>query len=126
MQEFNQSGNALKNLPTALFLVGYIIGSMVFSTMSETIGRRPVILGTFTVFVLATLACAFSPNWVFFLAFRTICGLAGAAPQTVVGGVYADMFSDERTRGRAMVSYMSVCRPLSSVACTWLIGLEGC
>ncbi|GAM34044.1 hypothetical protein TCE0_015r01373 [Talaromyces pinophilus] len=107
MQEFDQSGNALKNLPTALFLVGYIMGSMVFSTMSETIGRKPVLLGTFTVFVLATLACAFTPNWGFFLAFRMICGLAGAAPQTVVGGMYADMFFDGRTRGRAMVTYMS-------------------
>lgn len=108
MQEFDQSGNALKNLPTAVFLVGYILGSMVFSIMSETIGRKPVLVGTFTVFVLATLACAFAPNWGFFLAFRMIVGLAGAAPQTVVGGLYADMFFDERTRGRAMVSYMSV------------------
>ena len=109
MQEFKQSGNALKNLPTAVFLVGYILGSMGFSTMSETIGRKPVLLGTFTVFVLGTVACALTPNWPFFLAVRLICGLAAAAPQTVVGGLYADMFFDERTRGRAMVSYMSVC-----------------
>ncbi|EED23577.1 MFS multidrug transporter, putative [Talaromyces stipitatus ATCC 10500] len=107
MQQFSQSGSELKVLPTALFLVGYIIGSMVFSTMSESIGRKPVLLGTFSVFVLATLACAFAPSWGAFLAFRAICGLAGAAPQTVVGGLYADMFFNERTRGRAMVTYMS-------------------
>lgn len=124
MQEFDQSGNALKNLPTAVFLVGYILGSMVFSIMSETIGRKPVLVGTFTVFVLATLACAFAPNWGFFLAFRMIVGLAGAAPQTVVGGLYADMFFDERTRGRAMVSYMSV-GDLSLDTCALLMELEG-
>lgn len=32
-----------------------------------------------------------------------------AAPQTVVGGVYADLFGDMRTRGRAMALYMAVC-----------------
>ena len=110
MQEFNQSGDEQKVLPTAIFLIGYVIGPMVFSPLSETIGRRPVLLWSFTVFVLATLGCALAPNWTALLIFRLICGLMGAAPQTVIGGVYADLFFDIRTRGRAMVMYMSVCR----------------
>lgn len=110
MQDFGQSGvNEWSSLPNAVFLIGYIIGSMIFSTLSETVGRRPVLLVSLTVFVLATLACGLAPNWASLLTFRAICGLAGAAPQTVVGGMYADMFFDERTRGRAMVTYMSVC-----------------
>lgn len=113
MQEFNQSGDEQKVLPTAIFLIGYVIGPMVFSPLSETIGRRPVLLWSFTVFVLATLGCALAPNWTALLIFRLICGLMGAAPQTVIGGVYADLFFDIRTRGRAMVMYMSVCRDLS-------------
>lgn len=109
MRDFNQSGDMLKSLPTAVFLVGYVVGSLVISPLSEKIGRRPVLLCSFTTFLLATLACSLSPNWAFLIVFRAICGFAGAAPQTVVGGVYADMFTDARTRGRAMVSYMSVC-----------------
>lgn len=112
MQEFNQSGNEQKVLPTAVFLIGYVIGPLVFSPLSETVGRRPVLLWSFTVFVLATLACAFAPNWPALLVFRLICGLMGAAPQTVIGGLYADLFSDIRTRGRAMAMYMSVCEIL--------------
>ncbi|KAJ5832113.1 MFS multidrug transporter [Penicillium riverlandense] len=107
MQYFHQSGSGPKVLPTAVFLIGYIVGPLLFSPMSETVGRRPVLLWTFTVFVLVTLGCALAPNWPALLVLRTLCGLMAAAPQTVVGGVYADLFSDLRTRGRAMCFYMS-------------------
>lgn len=108
MQDFNQSGDQQKVLPTAIFLIGYVIGPLLFSPLSETIGRKPVLLSTFTVFVLGTLGCALAPNWASLLVFRAICGLVGSAPQTVVSGVYADLFSDLRSRGRAMAMYMSV------------------
>lgn len=109
MQDFHESGDQQKVLPTAVFLIGYVVGPLLFSPLSETIGRKPVLLWSFTVFVLATLGCALAPNWSSLLVFRTICGLMGAAPQTVVGGIYADLFFDLRSRGRAMAMYMSVC-----------------
>lgn len=109
LQDFGVSGNGQKVLPTAIFLIGYCIGPLVFSPLSETIGRKPVLFWSFSVFLLATLGCALAPDWASLLVFRVICGTMGAAPQTVVGGVYADMFSDLRSRGRAMALYMSVC-----------------
>ncbi|OKL58862.1 hypothetical protein UA08_05937 [Talaromyces atroroseus] len=108
MSEFGQAGiDEWSSLPNAVYLMGYVVGSVIFSALSETIGRRPVLLGSFTVFVLGTLACALAPNWPSLLVFRAICGLAGSAPQTVIGGLYADIFFDARTRGRAMLSYTS-------------------
>ncbi|KAJ5418963.1 MFS multidrug transporter [Penicillium crustosum] len=109
MQDFHESGDQQKVLPTAVFLIGYVVGPLLFSPLSETIGRKPVLLWSFTIFVLATLGCALAPNWSSLLVFRTICGLMGAAPQTVVGGIYADLFFDLRSRGRAMAMYMSAC-----------------
>ncbi|RAH70312.1 MFS transporter, partial [Aspergillus aculeatinus CBS 121060] len=107
MEDFGVDGGSQKVLPTGVFLIGYVVGPLGFSPLSETIGRKSVLLGSFTVFVLATLACAFAPNWSSLLIFRFICGAMGAAPQTVVGGVYADMFSNPRNRGRVMTFYMS-------------------
>ncbi|PWY67154.1 MFS general substrate transporter [Aspergillus heteromorphus CBS 117.55] len=107
MREFHVTGDSEQVLPTAMFLIGYVVGPLVLSPLSETIGRKPVLLWTFTVFVLATLACALAPDWPAMLIFRFICGTMGAAPQTVVGGVYADMFSTPRIRGRVMTFYMS-------------------
>ncbi|GKZ83741.1 hypothetical protein AnigIFM56816_008837 [Aspergillus niger] len=107
MREFNVTGDPQKVLPTAVFLIGYVVGPLFFSPLSETIGRRPVLLWSFTVFLLATIACTFAPNWPAILVFRFICGAMGAAPQTVVGGVYADMFETPRARGRVMAFYMA-------------------
>ncbi|PYH31677.1 putative MFS multidrug transporter [Aspergillus neoniger CBS 115656] len=107
MREFNVTGDMQKVLPTAVFLIGYVVGPLFFSPLSETIGRRPVLLGSFTVFLLGTIACTFAPNWPAMLVFRFICGAMGAAPQTVVGGVYADMFETPRARGRVMAFYMA-------------------
>ncbi|KAJ5314272.1 uncharacterized protein N7443_001156 [Penicillium atrosanguineum] len=109
MQDFGLSadGHGQKVLPTSIFLIGYCIGPLVWSPLSETIGRRPVLFWSFTVFFLGTLGCALAPNWMSLLIFRVICGTMAAAPQTVVGGVYADLFSDLRSRGRAMALYMS-------------------
>ena len=108
MQDMGQSGNGQKILPTAIFLIGYCVGPLLWSPLSETIGRRPILVWTFSVFVLGTLGCALAPNWTTLLIFRLICGTMAAAPQTVSGGVYADMFSNMKSRGRAMALYMSV------------------
>ena len=117
LQDFGLSGSGQKVLPTAIFLIGYCIGPLVFSPLSETIGRKPVLLWTFTVFLGGTIGCAFAPNWTSLLIFRVICGTMAAAPQTVVGGVYADLFSDLRSRGRAMALYMSVCNAVECFYC---------
>ncbi|KAJ6018694.1 hypothetical protein N7522_000761 [Penicillium canescens] len=106
-KDFDIHNSQEKSLPTSIFLIGFIIGPVIWSPLSETIGRRPVLLWTFTVFFLGTLACALAPNWGALLFFRLICGTMGAAPQTVIGGVYADLFFDLRSRGRAMAFYMS-------------------
>ncbi|GAQ05419.1 uncharacterized MFS-type transporter C530.15c [Aspergillus lentulus] len=107
MREFHVEDATQSNLPTSVFLIGYIVGPLAFSPLSETIGRRLVLLPTITVFTLSTVACALSPNWGSLLFFRFICGTMGSAPQTVVGGVYADMFFDLRERGRVMAFYMA-------------------
>lgn len=122
MEDFQIQGRGQKVLPTAIFLIGYVVGPLVLSPLSETIGRRPVLSWTLTVFVLGTLACALAPTWPSLLVFRLVCGLAGAAPQTVVGGLYADLFADQRTRGRVMAFYMAVCYALH--ICTGLFGVN--
>ncbi|KAJ5947280.1 hypothetical protein N7466_000295 [Penicillium verhagenii] len=106
-KDFDIQNSQEKCLPTSIFLIGFIIGPVIWSPLSETIGRRPVLLWTFTVFVFGTLACALAPSWGTLLFFRLVCGMMAAAPQTVIGGVYADLFFDLRSRGRAMAFYMS-------------------
>ncbi len=95
-------------LPVSLFLVGYVLGPVIFGPLSETYGRRIIMLGSFIVFTLFTMACALAPNWPSFLVFRLICGLMASSAIVVVGGLYADIYADPVIRGRAMAILMAV------------------
>ena len=65
-------------------------------------------LASFIVFTLFTMACALAPNWPAFLVFRLICGVNASSPIAVVGGLFADIFGNPVTRGRAMACFMVV------------------
>lgn len=81
-------------LPISLFLVGYVVGPLFFGPVSETYGRRIIMVSSFVVFTFFTLACAVAPNWPLFLVFRFICGIMASSAIAVVGGLYADVFDD--------------------------------
>lgn len=95
-------------LPISLFLVGYVLGPLIFGPLSETYGRRIIMLSSFVVFTLFTMACALAPNWPAFLVFRLICGINASSAIAVVGGLYADVFGNPVIRGRAMAIFMAV------------------
>lgn len=97
-------------LPISLFLVGYVLGPLFFGPLSETYGRRIIMLSSFVVFTLFTMACALAPNWPAFLVFRLICGINASSAIAVVGGLYADVFGNPVVRGRAMATFMAVSR----------------
>lgn len=78
-------------LPISVFLIGYVAGTLVFGPLSESDGRRPIMLYIFVVYCGFTLGCALAPNWPLFLVFGLICGMMASAPIAVVGGLYSDI-----------------------------------
>ena len=83
-------------------------GPIVWAPLSEQFGRRYLIVGTFVMFFMWTLACALAPNWPAFLVFRLLVGVFASAPIALVTGIMADIYKEHRTRGRAMASYFAV------------------
>lgn len=59
-------------LTVSLYLVGNAILQLVLGPLSDRFGRRPVLLGAFALFTLATLGCIFAPTIELFLAFRML------------------------------------------------------
>ncbi|KAK8039869.1 major facilitator superfamily transporter [Apiospora rasikravindrae] len=94
-------------LPIATFLMGFVLGPMMWGPLSEQYGRRIVVVSTFSVFTIWTLACALAPNWPAFLVFRFLCGAFASAPIAAVAGVIADVYADPVARGRAMAYFMA-------------------
>ena len=76
----------------SLYLLGYGIGQFFIGTMSDSIGRRPVILYGSLCDMLACLASTLSTNMTVFLITRLIQGLAIAGPGMAAKACIADMF----------------------------------
>jgi MFS family permease len=55
-----------------------------------------------------TLGCALAPTWAGLIVMRLLAGIGASTPNSVVGGIYADIFSTPRERGRVVALYMSV------------------
>jgi MFS family permease len=83
----------------SLYIAGAVIGALVFGRLTDRLGRKKLFLLTLAVYMLATLATAFSTGFTFFAICRFITGLG-------IGGEYAAINSaiDElipaRVRGR--------------------------
>ncbi|CZR39816.1 hypothetical protein LB506_002602 [Fusarium annulatum] len=95
-------------LLNSLYMVGYVLGPLLFGPLSEYIGRRPVLIGTYLGYIVFMLACSGAPNYAALLVFRFLGGINAAAPTTVIGGLYADILDNPSTRGNAMALYMTV------------------
>ncbi|KAL3484905.1 benomyl/methotrexate resistance protein [Aspergillus germanicus] len=89
-----------ESLATGLYLVGFGVGALIASPLSEMIGRYPVYLGALTIFGTWILGAALAPNIGTQLTFRFLAGLVGSAPLTVAGGSVSDVWNTlEKTFG---------------------------
>jgi MFS family permease len=86
-------------LSGSLYIAGAIVGALWFGRLTDKLGRKKLFMITLAVYAVATLATAFSPNFLFFGVCRFVTGLG-------IGGEYAAINSavDElipaRVRGR--------------------------
>jgi len=93
-------------LPISCFLAGYVVGPTLCGPLSENFGRKPVLLSSFCLYIVSTVACAVAPTWPSLLFFRFCCGVFASGPIAIVGGLYADVYNDPRQRGTAMAWFI--------------------
>jgi DHA1 family bicyclomycin/chloramphenicol resistance-like MFS transporter len=84
------------------YMTGLGVGQLFWGMLSDRFGRRPILLGGLSLYVLAALVCAFTGTFHALLAWRFVHGLA-AACVTVVRSVIRDLYS-----GRPMARVMSL------------------
>ena len=105
---FNITSDTKLVLLTSLYLIGYAVGPLLFGPMSEYLGRRPVLIASYTGYTLFTMACALAPTYPALLIFRLLCGLNAATPNAVLGGLFSDIYDNPKQRGTAMAIFMFV------------------
>jgi multidrug resistance protein len=88
-------------LPATTYLIGFMLGPLVFAPLSEQYGRRLILVSTLVLYIIFTMGAALAPNWAGFLVFRFLSGTFAAPPMSVTGGSIADVFDEKVIRGRA-------------------------
>jgi DHA1 family bicyclomycin/chloramphenicol resistance-like MFS transporter len=83
-------------------MTGMGLGQLFWGMLSDRFGRRPILIGGLTLYVIAALLCSLSGSFQALLAWRFVHGLA-AACVTVTRSVVRDLYS-----GRQMARVMSL------------------
>lgn len=82
-----------ESLATGMYLIGFGVGALLSSPLSEMVGRLPVYFFNLIIFACWLVGAALAPNIGGQIVFRFLAGVFGAAPLTVAGGSIADLYS---------------------------------
>ena len=70
------STTAIMGLSVAIYLFSSAILQLLIGPLSDKIGRRPALLWTLAIFILASFACVYAPNTTTFMVLRAIQAFA--------------------------------------------------
>ncbi len=102
-----QTTNSAAQLTLAALLLGLASGQLLAGPLSDRLGRRPPVLAGLSLFVLASLGCAFAPGIHALIVLRFVQGFTGAAAVVVARAIVRDLYSGVAV-ARAFASLMLV------------------
>lgn len=92
-------------------MIGLAIGQIFFGQMSQKWGRRPILIASMLLFIVAAVASVFSTNINFFLACRLVQGLGGAGGIVLARSICTDCYS-----GRNLAKMMAIVGAINGIA----------
>lgn len=105
MAAYFQADYSLLQLSVALYLAMNAVVQIFVGPISDSFGRRPVIIGGLALFLLATIGCIYSPNAAVFLAFRmaqAVVATAMVLSRAAVRDIY------ESDKAASMIGYVTM------------------
>jgi putative MFS transporter len=100
-KEFNFPNPLYGGLVLALTLVGMLIGSLTWSTLSDRIGRKPAFTWTVLIYSFGSLLSAISPSYLFLLGARIFTGFGLGGEPPIAATLVAE-YVPSRHRGAIM------------------------
>lgn len=98
--------NAQFGLLVSAYTLSAGFSGLMAATYIDRFGRKPLLLGMYSLFGLATLACALAPDYAWLMVARVAAGLFGGVLSALSQTIVADVIPFER-RGRAMSVVMT-------------------
>lgn len=111
-KEFGVNASAIQSTLTA-YLAGFAIGQLFHGPLSDSFGRKPVLLLGTLFFALAAVLSATSNNIDALMWARAAQGFAGAAAAVVIQALVRDMFArDDFARTMSFITLIMTIAPL--------------
>ena len=97
------------------FLFGMFAGMLLYGPLSDYYGRRRLLIGGITLYLLATIACLFSADATQLTAARLVQALGGAAASVLGRALVRDLFaSDEAPQILSLMHLVTMLATLAS------------
>lgn len=101
LRTFNTQDETVATFVVSIYILGFAIGPLVISPLSEIYGRYKVYLVCNVMFIIFTIACAVAGSIEQLIVFRFFAGAFGVCPVTLGGASISDLVKQEK-RGVAM------------------------
>ena len=83
-------------LTISLYLMGFAVGQIVGGPISDRFGRKPTILGSFSLYCLGSLLCLWAPNIETLVAGRIVQGFGVSGSVVATRAMVRDMYEGAR------------------------------
>lgn len=104
LRDFRSSSTTLAEFVVSVYILGFAVGPLLISPLSEIYGRRPVYVVCNAMFIVFTVACAVAHSLDQLIIFRFFAGCFGVCPVTLGGASISDLI-EQKKRGRYMAFY---------------------
>jgi len=104
------------------YLFGYAFMNLFHGALSDSVGRKPVILGGTALFTLASAGCALSENIGTLVLFRTLQGMSTGAGVVVARAIIRDMFAPAQAQKvmSQVTIYFGIAPAIAPIIGGWL------
>lgn len=89
-EDLGTENDTLATFSLTIYILGFGLGPLLFSPLSEVYGRAPIYRACLVAFLIMTLGCGLSQNIEMLIAFRFLAGSFGAAPVAIGGAVVGE------------------------------------
>lgn len=105
-------------LTLSSYLFAFALGQLFYGPLSDTFGRRPLVLVGLCVFILSSVLCAVAETIESLIVFRFFQALGGAACSVIARAVVRDLYEGEAAaKAMSVVMLVVVVAPMIAPLC---------
>ncbi|MEH6560258.1 MAG: MFS transporter, partial [Marinobacter sp.] len=87
------TGTSQVQLTLSLYMVGFAIAQLVCGPLADRFGRKPIMIGGFVLFALASIGCALASNIETLILCRFLQALGGSAGPVLGRAAIRDIYT---------------------------------